>query len=68
MSPESRRSAGILLVILPTVIIGGVSILSFLINPDSGYMNNPLRQDLWGRSGSCRSIPGPFADRPEVRR
>ncbi len=38
MSPESRRSAGILLVILPTVIFGGVSILSLLISPHSGYM------------------------------
>ena len=47
MSPESRRSAGILLVVLPTVILGGVSLLSLLINPESGYMNNPLRQDLW---------------------
>ncbi len=47
MSPESRRAAGILLVVLPTVIFGGVSILSFLISPESGYMSNPLRQDLW---------------------
>jgi drug/metabolite transporter superfamily protein YnfA len=54
MSPESRRSAGILLVILPTVIFGGVSILSFLINPDSGYTNNPLRQDLW-RAGHAHA-------------
>jgi hypothetical protein len=37
MSPESRRVAGILLVVLPTVIFGGVSILSLLISPESGY-------------------------------
>jgi hypothetical protein len=46
MSPESRRLAGLLLVILPTVMIGGVSILTLLIN-DPAYMANPLRQDLW---------------------
>ena len=30
MSPESLRIAGILLVVLPTVMVGGVSILMFL--------------------------------------
>ena len=54
MSPESRRAAGILLVVLPTVIFGGVSILSFLISPESGYMNNPLRQNLW-RAGHAHA-------------
>jgi hypothetical protein len=46
MSWESRRMAGIVLVILPTGIVGGVSILSLLIGNDE-YMANPLRQDLW---------------------
>ena len=54
MSTQSRRAAGILLVILPTVIFGGVSILSFLISPESGYMKNPLRQDLW-RAGHAHA-------------
>lgn len=54
MSPQSRRAAGMLLVVLPTVIFGGVSILSLLISPDSGYMNNPLRQDLW-RAGHAHA-------------
>ena len=54
MSPESRRAAGILLVILPTVIFGGVSILSLLISARSGYANNPLRQDLW-RAGHAHA-------------
>src|SRR5262245_523115 len=54
MSPESRRAAGILLVILPTVIFGGVSILSLLISPQSAYMNNPLRQNLW-RAGHAHA-------------
>jgi hypothetical protein len=54
MSSQSRRAAGILLVVLPTVIFGGVSILSLLISPQSGYMNNPLRQNLW-RAGHAHA-------------
>lgn len=54
MNPESRQAAGILLVIFPTVLFGGVSILSFLISPESGYMRNPLRQDLW-RAGHAHA-------------
>ena len=46
MTHESRLLAGILLIVLPSVMIGGVSILSLLIG-DPAYMENPLRQDLW---------------------
>jgi hypothetical protein len=53
MAPESRRLAGILLVILPTVAFGGVSILTLLIR-DPTYMENPLRQDLW-RAGHAHA-------------
>lgn len=53
MAPESRRLAGILLVILPTVVFGGVSILTLLIN-DPRYMENQLRQDLW-RAGHAHA-------------
>ena len=45
MNYESRFLAGVLLIVLPTVMIGGVSILSLLIG-DPTYMENPLRQDL----------------------
>jgi uncharacterized membrane protein len=53
MSAESRRLAGVLLILLPAVIFGGVSILSLLIG-DPGYMENPLRQDLW-RAGHAHA-------------
>lgn len=53
MSPESRKLAGILLVILPTVIYGGVTILTFLIG-DPQYLQNALRQDLW-RAGHAHA-------------
>jgi len=53
MSSESRRMAGILLVVLPTVMIGGVSILTLLIGTPE-YMANKLRQDLW-RAGHAHA-------------
>jgi hypothetical protein len=53
MSLESRRVAGILLIVLPTVMFGGVSILSLLIG-DPTYLKNPLRQDLW-RAGHAHA-------------
>jgi hypothetical protein len=53
MTYESRRLAGILLIVLPTVMFGGVSILSLLIG-DPTYMQNSLRQDLW-RAGHAHA-------------
>lgn len=53
MSVESRRLAGILLILLPTVMFGGVSLLTMLVN-DPSYMANPLRQDLW-RAGHAHA-------------
>ena len=48
----TRLLAGILLIVLPTVMIGRVSILSLLIG--DAYMENPLRQDLW-RAGHAHA-------------
>ena len=53
MSTESRRTAGVLLILLPTVIFGGVSILTLLVN-DPAYRENQLRQDLW-RAGHAHA-------------
>jgi uncharacterized membrane protein len=53
MSYESRRLAGILLIVLPTVAFGGVSLLRMLIG-DPEYMENELRQDLW-RAGHAHA-------------
>jgi len=54
MTRESRTLAGILLVILPTVMIGGASLLRFLVTRVPGYMDNPLRQDLF-RAGHAHA-------------
>ena len=53
MSAESRRVAGILLIIMPTVVFGGVSVLTLLVH-DPTYIDNPLRQDLW-RAGHAHA-------------
>lgn len=53
ISPESRHLAGILLIVIPAVIYGGVSILWLLIN-DPRYHQNPLRQNLW-RAGHAHA-------------
>src|SRR5688572_4232208 len=46
MSEDSIRSAGILLVVFPTVIGGGVSILSLWLRR-SPYYDHPLRPRMW---------------------
>lgn len=54
MSRESRMLAGILLVVLPSVMYGGLSLLSFLTRDSPGYTDNPLRHDLW-RAGHAHA-------------
>jgi hypothetical protein len=54
MDDESRRVAGILLVVFPTVVFGGVSLLRMLTSRVHGYADNPLRQDLW-RAGHAHA-------------
>jgi hypothetical protein len=53
LRPESRRLAGILIVLVPTVAFGGTSILSMLIG-DPEYAANELRRDLW-RAGHAHA-------------
>jgi hypothetical protein len=54
MSRESRMLAGILLVVLPSVMFGGLSLLNFLTRNEPGYADNPLRHDLF-RAGHAHA-------------
>jgi hypothetical protein len=54
MSRESRMAAGILLVVLPSVMYGGLSLLMFLTQGAPGFADNPLRHDLW-RAGHAHA-------------
>ena len=54
MSRETRLTAGMLLVVLPTVMYGGVSLLAFLTQRAPGYADSLLRHDLW-RAGHAHA-------------
>ena len=54
MSSESVRTAGILLVVFPTVVFGGASILWLWITAQATYYDHPLRQRLW-RAGHAHA-------------
>ena len=54
MSRESQLLAGILLVTIPTVMYGGLTLLTALTRNLPGYNDNPLRHDLW-RAGHAHA-------------
>ena len=54
MSRESQLFAGILLVTIPTVMYGGLTLLNALTRNLPGYNSNPLRHDLW-RAGHAHA-------------
>jgi hypothetical protein len=54
MSRESRMPAGILLIVLPSVMYGGLTLPVLLIGNAPGYSDNPLRQNLW-RAGHAHA-------------
>jgi drug/metabolite transporter superfamily protein YnfA len=54
MSRESRLLAGVILVTVQSVMFGGVTLLLQLIGRTPGYLDNPIRQDLW-RAGHAHA-------------
>ena len=54
MSRESRMFAGILLVVLPSVMFGGLTLLEMLTRHTPGYSDNPMRHDMW-RAGHAHA-------------
>jgi hypothetical protein len=46
--------AGVLLVVIPSVMFGGLTLLHLLIGNAPGYYDNPLRHDLW-RAGHAHA-------------
>ncbi|MFG1946499.1 hypothetical protein [Nonomuraea sp. NPDC048826] len=54
MSPASLTMAGILLITVPGVAYGGVSLLQFLMRNVPGYLDNPVRRGLW-RAGHAHA-------------
>jgi len=54
MTPDSRRLAGIILILVPAVAFGGASLLTMIVGEVPGYLDNPVRQDLW-RAGHAHA-------------
>ena len=54
MSDESLRTAGILLVVYPTVVFGGASLLWHWITRRTAYYDHPLRRSMW-RAGHAHA-------------
>ncbi len=53
MERNSKIVAGVLLITVPTIAIGGTTLLSMLIG-DASYAQNQLRHDLW-RAGHAHA-------------
>ena len=51
---RSMETAGILLVTVPAVEFGGLSLLKFLTRRAPGYLDNPIRRGLW-RAGHAHA-------------
>ena len=43
-----------LLIVYPTVVYGGFALLKQLVDEQHGYMDNPLREDVW-RAGHAHA-------------
>jgi hypothetical protein len=54
MAEESTHIAGILLITVPTIAFGGVRLLRAVWAREAGYLDNPVRQNLW-RSGHAHA-------------
>jgi hypothetical protein len=54
MSEESVRTAGILLLVYPTVVFGGASLLWHWITRRTAYYDHPLRRSMW-RAGHAHA-------------
>ena len=54
MAAASIRTAGLFLVLVPTVAYGGVSLLGFISRRTPGYLDNPVRQNLF-RAGHAHA-------------
>jgi Ni,Fe-hydrogenase I cytochrome b subunit len=54
MTRDAKLMSGVLLITLPTIQYGGYFLLTSLMNKNSGYMENPLRQNFF-RAGHAHA-------------
>src|ERR687898_2645258 len=54
MSDDTIRMAGILLITVPTIALGGAALLTMIGRRDPGYLDNEVRQNLF-RAGHAHA-------------
>lgn len=54
MTREAKLISGITLIVVPTIQYGGYFLLTSLMNKNSGYIENPLRQNFF-RAGHAHA-------------
>ena len=54
VSEQTVRTAGILLITVPSIAFGGVMLLRLIWGRVPGYLDNPVRQNLW-RAGHAHA-------------
>jgi hypothetical protein len=54
MSADSLHFAGAVLITVPMVAFGGVRLLKMIFRREPGYLDNPVRQNLW-RAGHAHA-------------
>jgi hypothetical protein len=54
MSTDSVRFAGVVLITVPAIAFGGVRLLRMIFRREPGYLDNPVRQNLW-RAGHAHA-------------
>ena len=54
MTRETRRLAGVILILVPAVAFGGATLLTLILGGTPGYLDNEVRQALW-RAGHAHA-------------
>ena len=54
MSTDSLHFAGVVLITVPTIAFGGARLLRAIYRREAGYLDNPVRQNLW-RAGHAHA-------------
>src|SRR5271170_8300999 len=54
MTPDASLMCGVILITVPSIQYGGYFLLTSIMNPGSGYMDNPLRQNFF-RAGHAHA-------------
>jgi hypothetical protein len=54
MSADSLHFAGVVLITVPAIAFGGARLLTMIFRREPGYLDNPVRQNLW-RAGHAHA-------------